>query len=338
LTPDTAKPWHAVVYGEALVELRTSRQSGLSDEEVRARLEEYGPNMLAEPPRRTIFQQFLAQFKDFLVILLLISAGVSGVVGEVEDALVIIAIAIVNAVIGVIQEQRAENALEALKKMASPKARVIRSGEPRVIDASTLVPGDIILIEAGDSVPADARLIESGMLKVDESSLTGESEPVELCASAVLGEDAPLGDRVNMVYMGSSVSYGRGVAVVVSTGMSTEMGKIAALLQEGKDEPTPLQVKLEAVGKKLGIAAVLLCVGVFAAGVFRGEADCMRGDSSATTSLRGAAYATRLPACRAAAIRPYETSVFPAPHTAHTIASRDSSVSYHSTRARAAST
>jgi len=272
LTPDTAKPWHAVVYGEALVELRTSRQSGLSDEEVRARLEEYGPNMLAEPPRRTIFQQFLAQFKDFLVILLLISAGVSGVVGEVEDALVIIAIAIVNAVIGVIQEQRAENALEALKKMASPKARVIRSGEPRVIDASTLVPGDIILIEAGDSVPADARLIESGMLKVDESSLTGESEPVELSASAVLGEDAPLGDRVNMVYMGSSVSYGRGVAVVVSTGMSTEMGKIAALLQEGKDEPTPLQVKLEAVGKKLGIAAVLLCVGVFAAGVFRGEA------------------------------------------------------------------
>jgi Ca2+-transporting ATPase len=271
LTPPTAKPWHAVAYGEALVELGTSRRSGLTDEEAQVRLEEHGSNTLAEPARRTAIQQFFNQFKEFLVILLLISAGVSAVVGELEDALVILAIVIVNAVIGVIQEQRAENALDALKKMASPKARAIRSGEPKVVDASTLVPGDIILIEAGDSIPADARLIESGMLKVDESSLTGESEPVELSAEAVMAKDDPLGDRVNMVYMGSSVSYGRGVAAVVGTGMSTEMGKIAALLQEGEDEVTPLQVKLDVLGKKLGLAAVMLCIAVFIAGVYRGE-------------------------------------------------------------------
>ncbi len=270
LTLPTARPWHAVAHGEALVELGTSRRTGLTDEEAQARLKEHGPNKLAEPERRTAIQQFFDQFKEFLVILLLISAGVSAAVGEFEDALVILAIAIVNAVIGVIQEQRAENALDALKKMASPKARIIRSGEPKVVDASTLVPGDIILIEAGDSIPADARLIESGMLKVDESSLTGESEPVELSASAVMAKDAPLGDRVNMVYMGSSVSYGRGVAAVVGTGMSTEMGKIAALLQE-EDETTPLQARLDVLGKKLGLAAVVLCIAIFVAGVLRGE-------------------------------------------------------------------
>ena len=265
------KSWHAMSSGEALVALGTSRASGLSNEDAQARLSEHGPNSLAEPARRTLLEQFVAQFKEFLVVLLLISAGVSAAVGEVEDALVIGVIVVLNAVIGVAQERRAENALDALKKMASPRARVIRSGEPRLVEASSLVPGDIVLIEAGDSVPADARLVESAMLKLDESSLTGESVPVDQNAEVILDDDAPLGDRVNMVHMGSSVTYGRGVAVVVATGMSTQMGRIAAMLQEGEQETTPLQQKLEVLGKKLGTAAVLMCAGVFIAGLARGE-------------------------------------------------------------------
>jgi Ca2+-transporting ATPase len=257
--------------GEALVALGTSRASGLSNEDAQARLSEHGPNSLAEPARRTLLQQFAAQFKESLVVLLLISAGVSAAVGEVEDALVIAVIVVLNAVIGVAQERRAENALDALKRMASPRARVVRSGEPRSVEASSLVPGDIILIEAGDSIPADARLVESAMLKLDESSLTGESVPVDQNAEIILDDDAPLGDRVNMVHMGSSVTYGRGVAVVVATGMSTQMGRIAAMLQEGEQETTPLQQKLEVLGKRLGTAAVLMCAGVFIAGLARGE-------------------------------------------------------------------
>jgi Ca2+-transporting ATPase len=265
------KPWHAMSSGEALVALDTSRVSGLSAEDAQARLDEYGPNSLAEPARRTLLQQFAAQFKEFLVVLLLVSAGVSAAVGEVEDALVIAVIVVLNAAIGVAQERRAENALDALKKMASPRARVVRSSEPSLVEASSLVPGDIILIEAGDSVPADARLVESAMLKLDESSLTGESVPVDQNAEVILDDDAPLGDRVNMVHMGSSVTYGRGVAVVVATGMSTQMGKIAAMLQEAEQETTPLQQKLEVLGKKLGVAALLMCAGVFIAGLARGE-------------------------------------------------------------------
>ncbi len=271
VTTETVKSWHAMSSGEALVVLGTSRASGLSNEEAQARLLEYGPNVLDEPARHTVLQQFIAQFKEFLVVLLLVSASVSAFVGELEDALVIAAIVILNAVIGVVQERRAEDALDALKKMASPRARVLRSGETEVVEASSLVPGDIILVDAGDSIPADARLVESAMLKLDESSLTGESVPVDQDADVILDDDAALGDRVNMVHMGSSVTYGRGVATVVATGMSSQMGKIAAMLQEGGQETTPLQQKLEALGKKLGIAAVLMCAGVFIAGLARGE-------------------------------------------------------------------
>ncbi|HBK60547.1 MAG TPA: ATPase, partial [Firmicutes bacterium] len=271
VTTETVKSWHAMSSGEALVVLGTSRASGLSNEEAQARLLEYGPNVLDEPARHTVLQQFIAQFKEFLVVLLLVSASVSAFVGELEDALVIAAIVVLNAVIGVVQERRAEDALDALKKMASPRARVLRSGETEVVEASSLVPGDIILVDAGDSIPADARLVESAMLKLDESSLTGESVPVDQDADVILDDDAALGDRVNMVHMGSSVTYGRGVATVVATGMSSQMGKIAAMLQEGGQETTPLQQKLEALGKKLGIAAVLMCAGVFIAGLARGE-------------------------------------------------------------------
>ncbi len=267
----TSKLWHAMSAGEALVALGTSRASGLSGEEARARLDEYGLNVLEEPARRTVLQQFAEQFKEFLVVLLLVSAGVSAFVGELEDALVIAAIVVLNAVIGVVQERRAEDALDALKKMASPHARVVRSGETIIVDAASLVPGDIILIEAGDSIPADARLLESAMLKLDESSLTGESVPVDQDADVVLDGDAALGDRVNMVHMGSSVTYGRGVAAVVATGMSSQMGRIAAMLQESGQETTPLQQKLAAMGKNLGIAALLMCAGVFIAGLARGE-------------------------------------------------------------------
>ncbi|MCR4426133.1 MAG: cation-translocating P-type ATPase [Firmicutes bacterium] len=268
---NTEKPWHSMPPGQVLVELGASRESGLSEEEAEQRLKRYGPNTLSEASGRTLLQQFVAQFREFLVILLLVAAGVSALVGELDDAIVIAFIVVVNAVLGVVQERRAESALGALRKMASPKARVLRSGEVRMVDASMLVPGDVIMIDAGDSVPADARLIETALLKVDEASLTGESVPVEQNASAVLPVNAPLGDRVNCVFMGSSATYGRGVAVVVATGMSTEMGKIAAFLQQEEDRTTPLQQRLEYLGKRLGIVAVLLCIGVFIAGVLRGE-------------------------------------------------------------------
>ncbi|MEA4884435.1 MAG: cation-translocating P-type ATPase [Clostridia bacterium] len=266
-----SKSWHAITSGEVMAALGSSRTMGLSDEEARSRLSRYGRNALAEVKRRGLLQELAAQFKEFLVILLLISAGISAAVGEGEDALIIAGIVILNAVLGVIQERRAENALDALKKMASPKARVIRSGQPRVVDASQLAPGDIILIEVGDSIPADARLIESGMLRVDASALTGESVPAEQSASAILPSDASLGDRVNMVYAGCSVVYGRGMGIVTETGMSTEMGKIASLLQEADEELTPLQRRLEALGRKLGVGAVALCAGVFVVGVLRHE-------------------------------------------------------------------
>jgi len=265
------KRWHSLEPGQILQGLGVSRGRGLSSEEAESRLRTYGPNALAEAPKPTLLQQFLGQFKEFLVLLLLASAAVSAVLGEVEDAAVIGAIVLLNAIIGVVQERRAENALEALKRMAAPTARVIRDSQPATVPAASIVPGDILLLEAGDTVPADARLLESALFKVDESSLTGESVPVEKDSSALLVADVPLGDRVNCVYMGTTATYGRATAVVVATGMNTEMGKIASMLDQAPTEPTPLQVRLAALGKMLGIVAIVMVGIVFAAGVFRGE-------------------------------------------------------------------
>ncbi len=262
---------------EVLKALETDLGTGLSQEQITERKEKYGANALAAKPSKTLFQRFLAQFADVLIIILLLSAAVSFAVtlmnpeeGGFFEPLLILVIVIINACIGVYQESKAEKALEALKQMASPHARVIRNGEEQMVETKDLVPGDLVRLEAGDFVPADARLIRATNLKVDESALTGESLPVEKEANAVIKEGAPLGDRINMVYSGCSVSYGTGLCVVTGTGMETEMGKIAALLNEEAEGDTPLQQKLAQLGKILGYICLGACAIVFVVGLMSG--------------------------------------------------------------------
>lgn len=263
--------WHCMDVKEVLTELKSSPSTGLTEEEALARLQRHGPNALKEGKKKTLFQRFADQFKEFLVVLLILSAVVSAAFNELEDAAAIIVIVLINAVLGVAQENKAESALDALKRLTNPKARALRSGRVSVVDASSLVPGDIVLLEAGDIVPADMRIIEDASLKIEEAAITGESLPVDKSASDVLGPEAEPGDRTNMAFMGTSVSYGRGRGAVVSTGMQTRVGLIAGMLQEQKDEKTPLQLSLDKLGKILGIAAVVLSLAVFAAGFMRGE-------------------------------------------------------------------
>jgi Ca2+-transporting ATPase len=213
---------------------------------------------------------FLTQFKDFLILVLLIAAIISGFVGELSDAILIIIIVIVNALIGAIQEKKAESSMEALKKMTIPEAKVFRNGKQKVVKSEDLVPGDIVFLDAGDIVPADGRLIEVASLKITESSLTGESVPVEKEMVDLTDPDTPLGDRVNSVYSSSLVNYGRGRFIVTATGMKTEIGKIAGMIQGTKTLQTPLQKKLEELGKTLAIGALIACAFVFAIGLFRG--------------------------------------------------------------------
>ena len=261
-------------------ELSVDKDQGLSEKDVVSARQKYGVNKLREKKKKNNFQRFLDQFKDVMIIILLIAAMVSAVVvgyevfvsheGEAveffEPALILV-IVVFNAFMGVIQESKAEKALDALKNMSAPHARVIRDGEEKIIDASELVPGDIIKLEAGDFVPADARLLHSVSLKSEESALTGESVPSEKDASLVVDEKAPLGDRTNMVYSGCSITYGTALAVVTATGMNTEMGKIANLLADSGDNQTPLQKKLARLGKYLGIVALVACAIVFAVGI-----------------------------------------------------------------------
>lgn len=261
--------WHQKEISQVIEELGTSL-NGLSQTEAQKRLEEYGPNELQEKEKKSPFIMFLDQFKDFLIIVLICAAVIAGVVGKPIDALAIIAIVILNAIIGFIQEYKAEEAMAALKKMAAPKSTVLRDGVPSNILASEIVPGDIVLLEAGQIVPADMRL-ETVNMKVDEAALTGESVPVEKHIAPLRDKHLPLGDRKNVVYQGTIVTYGRGVGVVVATGMETEMGKIATMLQEEKDVKTPLQQRLVAFGKRLAIAILVICAIVFTAGLIRGE-------------------------------------------------------------------
>ena len=259
---------------EVLDALGVQRELGLSEAEVAERQSRYGENKLRQKKKKTNFQRFMDQFKDVMILILIAAAVVSFVIACVEgnpkeffEPALILLIVIVNAVLGVMQESKAEKALEALKNMSAPHARVLRDGKEAVIDASRLVPGDIIFLEAGDFVPADARLLESTSLKSEESALTGESVPSEKDAEAVVEEKAPLGDRSNMVFSGCSVTYGTGVAVVTATGMDTEMGKIANLLDDEADTQTPLQQKLAQLGKYLGILALLACAIIFVVGL-----------------------------------------------------------------------
>ncbi len=250
---------------------------GLTKQDILRLQNEYGPNILAEKKKKTFIGRFFDQFKDVMIIILLIAAAVSfGVIcveqnwNELFEPALILIIVILNALMGVIQESKAEKALEALKNMSAPHARVIRDGEEQIIDAKDLVPGDIIKVEAGDFVPADARLIHSVSLKSEESALTGESVPSEKDADEITEENAPLGDRLNMIFSGCTITYGTALAVVTATGMKTEMGRIANLLAGEKDTQTPLQQKLAQLGKYLGIIALAACAVVFVVGLISG--------------------------------------------------------------------
>jgi Ca2+-transporting ATPase len=264
------RQWHEETPDAVLAELGTG-PGGLTGDEARARLVRYGPNELREKRRRTAVRMFLDQFSDFMILVLIAAAVVSGVIGEPSDTIAIIVILVLNAVLGFLQEYRAEKAMAALKKMAAANATVLRDGGHAVITASDLVPGDIVVLEAGNVVPADLRIIEAARLKVDEAALTGESVPVEKTTGALAGEGLTLGDRKNMLYKGTFVTYGRGGGVVTATGMETELGRIAAMLQEQEEGRTPLQKRLAHFGSRITVAILVVCAIVFIAGLLRGE-------------------------------------------------------------------
>ena len=264
--------------GEAVIhELNSDLSSGLSSSQAAQRKQQYGENRLREKKNKSNLRRFIDQFKDVMILILIAAAAVSFVIACIEgdpegffEPVLILLIVVLNAIMGVMQESKAEKALDALKNLSAPHARVLRDGKEAVIDASELVPGDIIRLEAGDFIPADARLVQSASLKSEESALTGESVPSEKDAEAVIAEDAPLGDRTNMVFSGCSVTYGTATAVVTATGMNTEMGKIANLLEAEEEGMTPLQKKLAQLGKYLGILALAACAIIFVVGILSG--------------------------------------------------------------------
>lgn len=257
--------------GKDLLDTLESGPGGLTSHEAAQRLERYGPNELREGGKKSTFRIFLEQFADFLVIILILAAVVSAVLGDVESTVVILAVITMNAVLGTVQTVKAEASLDSLKQMSAPTAKVLRDGTVVQIPGREVVPGDIVVLEAGDAVCADGRLLECASLKTAESALTGESLPVEKAAEVIDGE-VPLGDRKNMVFSGTFVTYGRGRFLVTGTGMDTEMGKIAALLKSTSEKKTPLQVSLDQFGKKLSIGILILCGLLFAVSVLlRGE-------------------------------------------------------------------
>ncbi|MGD9817461.1 MAG: cation-translocating P-type ATPase [Desulfomonilaceae bacterium] len=255
--------WHSQSAQTVADRLSAHLQTGLSPSIAEQRLREIGPNELREAPRPPFWKLLLEQFSSFLVIMLIVASIISAILGDYIEAIVIMAIVLLNAIIGVIQESKAEEALAALKKMAAPNATVIRGGEHLIIPSSELVPGDLVLLEAGNYVPADLRLSESVNLRIEEAALTGESVPVEKNAHVFLGEDIPLGDRHNTAFMGTLITYGRGSGIVVATGMHTQMGLIAEMLQTLEAEPTPLQERLDQLGRQLGYGALIICAMVF---------------------------------------------------------------------------
>ena len=269
--------FHCKTINDTLKTLGTDSHSGLTSQKVIELQKTYGKNKLKKKKSKTTFQRFLDQFKDVMILILLAAAAVSFIIaciekdpGEFFEPLLILLIVVLNAIMGVMQESKAEKALDALKNMSAPHAKVIRDGIETIIDAAELVPGDIIRLEAGDFVPADARLLHSVSLKSEESALTGESVPSEKKSDAEIPENAPLGDRSNMVFSGCSITYGTATAVVTATGMDTEMGKIANMLDNEEDGQTPLQQKLAQLGKYLGIVALAACAIIFVVGLANG--------------------------------------------------------------------
>jgi len=262
--------WYLLENEKVSSKLSTDLEKGLSSELAKERLKSHGYNELISKEGPTIWQMLLSQFQDFLVLILIGASLVSALIGEVTDSVVIILIVVLNATLGVVQEFKANKALEALKKMAAQEAKVIRDGKIIEIPARELVPGDLVILEAGNYVPADLRLVESVNLKIEEASLTGESVPVEKNAEIVFNNDVPLGDRSNSAFMSTVVTYGRGKGIVVETGMNTEIGLIAEMLESYEEESTPLQKKLAELGKILGIASLAICGIVFILGLIRG--------------------------------------------------------------------
>jgi Ca2+-transporting ATPase len=269
-TPET-EAWHSEPVQAVLEKLATQREHGLSTEEARKRLAQYGYNELREKPPTPFWRLVLDQLRSFVVILLIAASIISFLLGDEVEAAAIIAIVILNAVIGVIQESRAEASLAALKKLAAPDARVIRDGSRINIPTRELVPGDVVLLEAGNFVPADVRLVESVNLRIEEAALTGESVAVEKRSALVLEREIPLGDRKNTAFMGTVVSYGRGTGVVVATGHNTQIGLIAQMLSAVEEEETPLQKRLDELGRTLSIAALVIVAIVFGVGLLQGE-------------------------------------------------------------------
>jgi Ca2+-transporting ATPase len=263
--------WHALGTDEVLEHLDTLADHGLSEEEAQRRLQTFGPNQLAEKPSTSFWQMLWDQFNNFVVMMLIVAAIISAFLGDYIEASAILAIVSLNATLGVVQERRAEQALAALKKLAAPEAHVIRAGSRKMIPSQQVVPGDIVLLEAGNYIPADVRLIEAVNLRVEEAALTGESVPVQKDAATALEKDIPLGDRKNTAFMGTLINYGRGKGIVVSTGMHTQIGLIAKMLQSVEEEDTPLQRRLEQLGKTLGWACLIICALVFGVGWLRGH-------------------------------------------------------------------
>ena len=268
--------WFNKTVDEVESTLKTNAENGLTAEEAKKRQEEYGLNELKAKKKKSLFVKFLEQFKDFMIIILIISAIISGVVGVAQgegftDTIIILVVVVVNAIIGVAQENKAEKSLEALQKLSSHVAKVVRDGKLQVIQSKELVPGDIVILETGDYVPADLRIIEAVNLKSQESALTGESVPVEKMAAKIEDEKIGIGDRVNMLFSSSLITYGRGKAVVVETGMNTEVGKIADIINTAQEQGTPLQQKLNKLGKTLGIVALAICAVIFVVGLLYGK-------------------------------------------------------------------
>ncbi|MFR8991181.1 MAG: cation-translocating P-type ATPase [Fusobacterium sp.] len=263
------KNYFAMTKEEVLSKLN-SKETGLTTGEVEISIEKYGYNQLNEEKKLSTMQVFISQFKDFLVIILIIASIISIISGNVESAVVILVVIIINAILGTVQHLKAEESISSLKNLSAPKSKVLRDGEKVEVLSKYLVPGDIVFVEAGDVVPADGRVIESFSLLINESSLTGESEGVEKISSVIDKDELALGDQKNMVFSGSLVSYGRGVILVTTTGMKTELGKIASLLEATKEKQTPLQVSLDNFGKKLSIGIIILCILVFGINILHG--------------------------------------------------------------------
>lgn len=261
--------WH-LISGEEALERAGSRPGGLTAPESEERLARYGPNRLEGRKKKPAWLMFIGQFRDVMILILIAAAVVSGLMGDLKDTIVILIIVVLNAVVGFVQEYRAEKALEALKKMSAPSATVLRGGAPALIDAALLAPGDVVLLEAGNMIPADIRLLETHSLKIEEASLTGESIAVEKQSGKLQGEQLPLGDRTNMAYKGTMATYGRGAGLVVATGMDTQIGRIARMLQED-ESLTPLQKRLGDFGKKLSLAVLGICAIIYGTGLMQGQ-------------------------------------------------------------------